>query len=210
MSIPERPAYGAVPFRDRLLLGLRRLNRRRLLAILLTVLAVVIVNGVVARARATVAQLGTPAPVVVATREIPAGTVLTEADLANERWPLNAFPETELAASPVGRVVRATLMPGEAIPEARLFPTTGLVGPGDRQITVPQPIAPPPVATGDRVELIGVLPSEGPFPAKPRLLATGTVVAKDEFGISVAVPNDRILTLVEYLVRGVIEIVVLP
>lgn len=106
--------------------------------------------------------------------------------------------------------MREPIVAGEAVIDRRLFPSDSLVGRGERQITLPQPLAPPPVAVGDHVELYGMLPPDNPFVTAPRLLTSAIVVAFDEVGISVAVPESAVADVIEHLVLGVIEIVQAP
>ncbi len=208
--LPLRPSLTPVPVRARLTLWLQRLNRRRLVAIASSLVAIVVVNGVVQRARNTIAELGTRQEVSVLARDLPAGAILTSEDLTTASWPSGLIPSGEIAQATVGRVAMDDLIAGEVLIESRLFPPDGLISPGQRQITLPLPLAPPPLAVGDQVELVGVLPPDGPFSTAPAVLALATVVAADEAGISVVVPREQALIVVEYLVLGVIEFLVVP
>lgn len=208
--LPLRPSLTPVPVRARLTLWLRRLNRRRLGAIASSVVVIVVVNGVVQRARSTIAELGTRQEVSVLARDLPAGGILTSEDLTTVSWPTGLIPQGEIARAIVGRMARVDLLAGEVVFESRLFPSDGLVSPGQRQITLPPPLAPPLLAAGDQVELVGLLPPDGPFSTAPVILALATVVAADETGISVVLPREQALIVVEYLVLGVIEVLVLP
>lgn len=98
--------------------ALRRLRRRvlahrRLLAFLLTVAAVAI--GLAAARPA-------PPPTVtmaVAARDLPAGTVLTRADLASVRVPPGGVPDRALA-HPLGATLAAPLRRGEPVTDVRV------------------------------------------------------------------------------------------
>ena len=63
-------------------------------------------------------------PIVVAAREVTAGKVLEPADLQEQLWPKDLIPAgSSTEADPlVGRVVRASLVPGIPIFEAGLLP----------------------------------------------------------------------------------------
>ena len=210
MDLPRRPGFRSVPVRDRATIWVRDLNRRRLIAIAITVVIMVLVQGAVSRARSTVSQLGTRVEVPALTRPVSAGETLTSADIEVELWPVDVVPESRIAFDPVERIALVDLYAGEPVLEARLFPGSGWLKPNERLLTVPLPIAPPPVDVGDKVELFGVMAPDNPFGTQVVRLTTGTVAAVDETGVSVAVPDHRVTVVIEYLVLGVVEIVVVP
>lgn len=99
-------------------------------------------------------------PVVVATADRPAGTVLTEADLAVARLPPDLRPDGA-GAEPdplLGRVLAAPVRAGEPLTDVRLVGTgvTALLPPG--QVAAPVRLADLAVAalvrSGDRIDVL--------------------------------------------------------
>lgn len=114
-STPPRPPR---PLRHRLADALTRVRRRVLRR--RRPLAVLLAAGAVA---ATLHTLAPPPPastaVRVAARDLPAGHVLEESDLADAEVPPGVVPEGAVAA-PEGRVLAAPLRAGEAVTDVRL------------------------------------------------------------------------------------------
>ncbi len=164
-----RPLSRLSPARRRLRVVRRHLLlRRRLLAALLT--------GVAALAAVRAA---TPPPpptvaVTVAARDLPAGAVLTTADLSTERLPAGGVPD-DLAATAVGRVLAAPVTRGEPLTAVRL------VGPGLARAQAGQAVLPVRLSDagvaallrpGDEVDLMATDPASG----ATRVLADGVTV----------------------------------
>lgn len=206
----RRPTDTSVPLWDRTTLAIRRLDRRRLIALSIGFVVAWSVFSTVARARQTVDQLGRQTEVFVVDTFVPAGTELTASMISTRLRPVGLIPLADLASGAIGRTARVDLVPGEVLVEPRLFPADGRVDAGDRLIALPLPISMPALVVGSTVELIGLLPPEGPIPSEARVLARGVVTDVGDDSVSVAVAGHTALVVVEHLVLGTVEIVVLP
>ena len=130
------------------------LRRRRSLA------ALCAVGAVLAGLRAVAPPPPATVDVVVAARDLPAGTVLEAADLEHARLPPDAAPDA-LATSPEGAALAAPLRRGEPVTDVRL------VGP-DLTATDPDRVALPVrvsdadqvalLTAGDRIDLLATDP----------------------------------------------------
>ena len=115
-------------------------------------------------------------PVAVATRDLAPGDVVEPGsfevrDLPEGVLPEGVVPEGALggapAEPPVGSVVRHPVLAGEPLVAARLAPdgltgAAALVPPGWRAVAVPLgPAGAPPLAVGDLVDVLAVMPTAG-------------------------------------------------
>lgn len=89
------------------------------------------------KAQQQVKQLTVTRAVVVAGKQIPAGTKLTEGDLAIKQFPAQAIPKDYPSSieSIKGRIVKATIQPEEIITETRLV---GQGAAGGLPVVIPQ------------------------------------------------------------------------
>lgn len=150
---PPRDPLGRL---TRLLRPVRRavLRRRRLLAALLT--AVAVASGVHAVAAPPPARVR----VLVAARDLPAGEPLTADDLAERLFAPGTVP-AGVAATPVGRTLAAPLRRGEPVTDVRLVgPALADGYPGLTAVPVRLPDAGTVslLRVGDRIDLIGTDP----------------------------------------------------
>ena len=136
------------------------LRRRRLLAALLAATAVWTGLGVVAPP--------TPAtvPVLVAARDLPAGTLLTDADLVEIGFRPDTAPvgAARSEGAVTGRILAAPLMQGEPITLVRLVGADlAAAQPGRRAVPVrlPDPGMVALLEVGDQVDLIAASPKDG-------------------------------------------------
>jgi Flp pilus assembly protein CpaB len=133
------------------------LSRRRPLAALCAAVAVLIgIHAARPPAAATVA-------VTVATRDLASGTVLTVADLAITRLPVDAVPQG-LDREPVGRTLAAPIRQGEPVTDVRLVgPALASAYPG--RVALPVRLADPDAVgllrVGDHVDLVAADPRAG-------------------------------------------------
>jgi len=134
------------------------LARRRLLAALLTAVAVLV------GFRAVAAPLPPAVPVTVAARDLPAGVLLREGDLRTVGFAPGTSPDG-LAPDAVGRVLASGVRRGEPITDARLVgPALAEGHPG----RVAMPVRLPDAAmagmlrVGDSIDLLGADPQGGP------------------------------------------------
>jgi Flp pilus assembly protein CpaB len=134
--------------------------RRVVIGVLLVVAAVLAVRPDGAQAPA--AAVGATEHVVVAARDLAAGTELAAADLRIVSMPVGIVPSgsSPRAAGLIGRIAAAAIRRGEALTDARVVGpglTAGL-GPGE-SAAVPVRIADPDAAAlvrvGDRVDVLG-------------------------------------------------------
>ncbi|MFL6129375.1 MAG: Flp pilus assembly protein CpaB [Mycobacteriales bacterium] len=134
---------------------------RRVLAVVLLVAAVV----VALRPEAPSSTLGPPPAgraVVVAARDMPAGTILAKPDLRTAELPADVVPAgTALEVQPLlGRTVAGPVRRGEAVTDARLVGPGLTTGLGARESSaVPVRLADAAAAAlvrpGDRVDVLG-------------------------------------------------------
>ena len=153
---------------------------------------------------------GSSTPVPVATRDLNPGDVVAAGDVRFERHPIELIPES-VASDPLGRTVVASMFIGEVVVDPRLGSTGGLgLAPDERAVAVVRPLAVPPLAAGQLVELVAVVASGPAGAAASRLDAVGRVVAVDAESITVAVPAEVAPLIIEYQAAGSIEIVGTP
>ena len=126
--------------------------------------------------------------VLVAARTLPAGHILTAADLRRARWPAGARPagSTVGVAEVVGRRLAGPLGAGEAITGTRLVGRDLAAGLSGDVVATAVPLADPHAADlvrpGDRVELLSTLRSDDP---------SGSGVS----GAGMTVPDARVLAV---------------
>jgi Flp pilus assembly protein CpaB len=105
----------------------------------------------------------------------------------HDEWPEAVVPAGALVDSPVGQVATATLVPGEAVVAARVAPDgvrgpAALLAPGHRAVAVPTAPGTPPLAVGDRIDVVSV-------DGDPSVVATDAVVVDvGDHAVTVGVP----------------------
>lgn len=141
----------------------RPVVRRTFVALLATATIATVVL-LVSAAGAARERWGTSRPVAVATRDLAPGEVV-DADAVEVRdLPAGALTEAAVADAPEGAVVRQPIYAGEPVLASRLAPggltgAAALVPAGHRAVAVPVgPGGMPPVAVGDLVDVLAVLP----------------------------------------------------
>jgi Flp pilus assembly protein CpaB len=178
---------------------------RRLLVAALALATGLTVVSLVGSAEAARNRWGETRPVAVATRDLEIGDTV-DADAAEmRRLPAALVPRGALSATPAGALARQPIVAGEPLVASRLAPqgltgAAALVPPGSRAVAVPlAPVAAPPVAVGDVVDLLAVMPAGGEGsggagddyggePAFPLVEGAHVVDVGDE-SVSVAVPE---------------------
>ncbi len=203
----------------RLSLSIRaRWSRKRFLIAAASLVLVVGVTRVVLASRHVVTELGHTRTVLVATTDLPAGHVVTSVDVAAEHWPVGLLPDgvPAIPSDAVGQVVRSPVASGEPLTTFRLGAGRHGLLSDERSVTLPLPLAPPPVEVGDAVELFAVSVVEfddgvQPFvrPASVRL-ADARIAAVDDRGITVIVSEDAVRAVLESLAGGTVDIVGRP
>jgi Flp pilus assembly protein CpaB len=174
----------------------RRRGLGRLVAtVTLALAAGTITAGVVARANELADAYGSRQSVPVAVRDLEVGAEIGSGDFAWQARPL-ALVGGSPVDEPVGRVVAAVILAGEAIVTERVAPD-GLRGPmavapaDTRAIAIPTTEGGrPPVAVGDRVDVMAVA-LEGSNRAQ-RVASSSVVVAVSDEAVTVAVESDEL------------------
>ena len=130
-------------------------------AALLGALTAVVVAQSLGRVQAESARWGTPTPVWVMRRAVPAGVPLEDGDAILERRPRGLVPTGALGAGdpPFGRAPRIELSAGEVVIATRLAGggATGLaaaIPAGRLGVGIPGGAGMPPVRAGDRVDVL--------------------------------------------------------
>lgn len=166
-------------------------------------------------AEAAQGRWGQQSDVAVVRRPVPAGRVLTTADIHLQARPVGSLPAGALSEAPVGRVALVDLVPGEVLVDARLAGPgrTGpaaLLAPGERGITITALAGErPPLRPGDAVDLVSV-PADG-SPAS--LLAGGrpVIAVDDETGaVTVGVAAPVAVAVAAALERGRVLLALAP
>lgn len=213
-SYPRRVAADRWP-RPRLGLLLRRRPQLWwLLVISVALTAGWLAAGVVARAERTRAGWGATQAVVVIDHARRAGEALGPGDVALVERPRAVVPADALEALPPGAVLRADVFAGEVLVAGRLAPS-GLTGvaamlpAGTRAVAIPTEAGlVPPLAPGDRVDVLVALPAEaaGDGPPGFAVATSALVVAVDEAGVTVAVPRDTAPRVAVALGQGAVTL----
>lgn len=147
-------------------------DHRRALATALTVLAVL------AAVRAAQAD-DTGSPLLVASRDLDSGHVLTSADLIEVSIPTAARPSHVLSADDAaGRRVAGPLRAGEPLTDRRVIDPRDLSGYGDDAALTMVRLDDPTIAAGLRVgDVVDVVATDLDEQAGARVVATGASIA---------------------------------
>jgi hypothetical protein len=143
--------------------ALARPITRRLLVAVLALATASTVTSLVRSAEAARNRWGASRPVAVATRDLAVGDSLDTGAAEVRELPEALVPEAALPAPPAGALVRHPVAAGEVLVRTRLAPlgltgAAALVPPGSRAVAVPlAPLAAPPLAVGDLVDLLAVV-----------------------------------------------------
>ena len=150
-------------------------------------------------AMAPAAGTGPMVDVVVVSRPVPAGAAVAESDVRTVRLPAAAVPDAEPAVAPQGRAARVDLVPGEVLLASRLGPRglAALLPPGARALAVPRAAGTPPLEPGQRVDLLA---------AGTVVVAAASVLAVEDSGTTVAVPEDAAPAVAEAVAAGAVTL----
>lgn len=185
--------------RPQVALALRRRPRlRRALAAVTGVACGAVVMLTMQQAEGARERWGRTVPVLVATRDIPAGEAL---DASNSRvvgHPEPLVPAGALGSAPPRTRVSAALFAGEVVREERLAPgdlssVAARLPEGTRAIAIPsEPGTTPPLRVGDLVDIVVALPTDaaGGGPPGFALATEVTVVDVSDQAATLAVPRD--------------------
>jgi pilus assembly protein CpaB len=172
---------------------------RRLGLALLAAATALTVTSLVDAAGAARDRWGTSRRVVVATRDLAPGEVVDAGAVETRELPEGVLSGAALADTPEGAVVRQPILAGEPVVASRLAPhgltgAAALVPPGGRAVAVPSgPAGAPPLAIGDLVDVLTVLPiglDTGSGEPALTLVERAAVVDVTDQAITLAVPED--------------------
>lgn len=137
--------------------------------------------------------------VQVVARPVPAGATLVAADVQATRLPADALPDAEAAAEPLGRTARVDLVPGEVVLTTRLGPRglAALLPAGARALAIPRAAGTPPLEPGQRADLLA---------AGRVVVPAASVLAVDDSGTTVAVPEPAAPTVAEAIAAGAVTL----
>ena len=206
-ATPTHP-QSSFPGWDRLIRIRLGLDRRRVIAIVLAAVVSVVVYRVTVDS--TNPEFGSLVKVTVATRDLPSGHQLRPEDLSTQWWPREVLPRGVSTSDQLGQTLVLPLVQNQILLETNIGPGALGLGPDQLGVTLPMPLAPPPLELGQHVLLVSVRALEGPFlqPAMP--ITDSTVVAIGENSVTVAVPSGATTNLIGAVATGVVEIVILP
>lgn len=156
---------------------------------------------------------GARPPVVmipVATRDLPAGHVITTADVATRSVPVDAVLGRP-PVDPFGRSVSSPIFAGELLTDSRLA-GNGRLGLTEDEVAVGivPPLAPVPVTVGDVVALHAIVADPIGGGAAAEALGRARVVAVDDHAVTVAVATVLAPRVLEAQAVGSIELSITP
>ena len=148
-------------------------------------------------------SLGDLTPVVVATQPIEAGEPLDEANTEIRRYPALVLPPDAMSALAGDEVASAALHVGDVVTAARL----GGIPIGNRtEVAVPAHTAMPPLAAGDRVDVLVTLPISDESGAQTQATLTvanaAVVTDKAEHAVTIAVTEQELLPVASAVIQG--------
>ena len=146
----------------------------------------------------------------VATRDLPAGHVITTDDVDTRSVPVDSVLG-RAAIDPFGRSVSSPIFSGELVSDSRLA-GNGRLGLSEDEVAVGivPPLAPVPLTVGDVVALHAIVadPISGGASAEP--LGRARVVAVDNQAVTVAVSTGLAPRVLEAQAIGSIELSITP
>jgi Flp pilus assembly protein CpaB len=151
-------------------------------------LAGVVVGGLTRRALASERAWGAGEEVVVATRDLAAGSVVRDGDTELRTVPASFAPAGALVVDPVGRVLVTPVFRGEIVVDRRLGPdgasvVAALLPAGTLGVAVPTGPAAVPLVVGDQVDVLAAADSG----AGRRVARAAIVIAVGDEAVTVAV-----------------------
>lgn len=212
MQIPLRPEPGPPGLRANLIWRLRAISRRRLIGFGSLAAAALLVAWSILAARTAAAELGERRQVVVVQRAVSAGDSLDDA-VSVVAVPVAMVPDDAVATTDElgpGVVATTDLAPGEVLRLARTSAGGRFgLGPDERAVTIPLPLAPGPLAIGQRVEVIGIQALGDGGPAVAATLAADVeVVDISEDGLTLVVPRPLAGDIYRTAAVGAVEVAI--
>ncbi len=211
-TVRPLPAGAMAALGAQLRLRGRRLDRRRLLAIALAILAAVITRQSMSRAAGVEAGLGVRQPVVIALQDLVPGTVVEPTDVRLEAWPVDLVPPNALGDTTlsIGLTVRSLIGAGEAVVSSRAQPGNLGLAPNEVGVTLSQPLARPPLELGQIVQLVGLRGIQDQQLASASLLGKGRVISFTADELTVAVSPKNMPQILQHAAVGSVEVVITP
>ncbi|WP_195210308.1 SAF domain-containing protein [Actinomarinicola tropica] len=215
--LPSRATLARRP-RRRLVVALRRQPVVFwALAALAGIATYATVAGALQRATAGAEAYGDLVPVLVAREDLAAGATLDAGQVEVRRLPASLVPTDALASLPEGRSVRSPVLAGEAVAASRLAPdgaigVAGQLAPTERAVAVPTDHHRPPLAVGQRVDVLATVDptlATGRGPTTPVATSARVLVVEDA-GITVAVGSDDAARLATAMATSVVTVVISP
>ena len=170
-----------------------------------------IVARLVGEAQAARARFGSLRAVVIATRAVEPGRVLTAGDVAVRHMPAAYVPSGALASerAAAGHTVVVAVFSGEVVLRSHVAPAglRGLaarIGAGERAVAVPAGAARPPVRDGDMVDVLATF--EGLETVAIAVGARVLVVGTD--AVTVAVSTYEANEVADAIARGAVTLAV--
>ena len=167
-----------------------------ILALGLAACTSVTVFRLAAAAEARARHWGTLAEVTVAIAAIAPGDAVTSDDYEVRQVPESLLPESAVVTEPEGSTAVVPIWPGEFLVESKFAPAglegpAALLEPGERAVAVPRIETTPPVAVGDRVDVILTLdPSAAGGPPALSVARAARVLHVSEVAVTLAVGVD--------------------
>ncbi len=204
---PRRPPAVALTLR-------RRPRLRSALVLVVSLLCGVAVATTVHGAEQARRAWGHPTDVLVATRDLDAGERLDDGNTRLEPHPAPLVPDGALTALPDDARAREPVYEGEVLRVERLAPrgrstVAARLPDGTRAVAIPiEPGTTPPVARGDRVDVLVALPAEAAGGGPPGFELASDVVVVDvsDAAVTVAVPRDVAPRLAVALGQGAVTL----
>jgi Flp pilus assembly protein CpaB len=164
------------------------------------------------RASTVEANLGHRTPVLIASTKLPAGTVVSSDQVSVHMWPTGMVPDGAFRTFAEGAtfVVSSDLAAGEPLTQLRVNAANLGLHPNEVAVTLPLPLARPPLEVGYLVKLVGVTGNAEQFLASATVLTTGRIVSFDVDALTVAVDAGVMPRLLEHSAVGVVEVVITP
>lgn len=179
------------------------------------------VTQVLGRAEVEASRFGDMRPVLVATKDVPAGNILGPNNTEVRSHPSALVPKDALHSAVDGVVVSADIKHGEAVLNARLAPgglstTASLIPPGGRAIAVPTGVGSLALERGDRLDVLATLntPTSATGPpttdaAAPTfpIARNAVVIAVNEENVTLALTEEEAARVAYALTAGVVTLV---
>ncbi len=165
-----------------------------LLVVAIAAAAAAMVASEVADARAARDAWTETRPALVANHALPAGTLITSADITITSLPRAAVPPSALSALTAGLVTRDDVTAGEVLLIGHLGPAAANeLPPGTRGIAVPRDAGSLPLIVGTIVDLIAVDdPLGSSVPQQQELISDGAVVVSVTDDVAVVAVEESV------------------